>query len=60
MAHAPRHAPKESGNDAPATVGDQLADPGTAQSFGLSVLPGGFGVRESREEFEPATAPIGV
>jgi hypothetical protein len=61
--HGTRAAPRperRSGNDAPTTVGDEFADSSAAQSLGLSVLAGGLGIREGREKFESAAAPIGV
>jgi hypothetical protein len=57
---APRHAPKESGNDVPAPVGDQLPDAGAAQALRLGAFASGFGVRKGRQQLEPATAAVGV
>ena len=44
----------------PAPVGNELADARTTQSLRLGALTGGLGVREGREQLEPATSAIGV
>ena len=44
----------------PAAVGDELADARATQSLRLGALTSGLGVREGREQLEPATTAIGV
>jgi hypothetical protein len=51
---------KVSGNDVPSAVGDELADARAAKSLRLGALASGLGVREGREQLEPATTAIGV
>jgi hypothetical protein len=60
VARAPRHAPKGSGNDVPATVGDELTDARTPQTLRLGAFASGLGVGKGREQLEPATTAIGV
>jgi hypothetical protein len=49
-----------SGSDVAASVGDQFADAGTAETLGLSVLARGLGVGEGGEKFQPAAPAVGV
>ena len=44
----------------PATIGDELPDACAPQTLRLGALTSGLGVREGREQLEPATSAIGV
>ena len=59
-AGAPHHARRGSGNDVPAAVRDELAQPGAAQPLWLGPLACRLGIGESGQQLQPATATIGV